>query len=171
MPLTNQQKSEVARFKMTSQIITGALMAGIFFFMLLVVFLSLEKELRWGVDVLEIVGLMLGFGNLIAALFVVPIFQAQQINQMQPTSSENKGQNSKASELDDSFVKSVLQRDQTKTIIRFALLEGAAIFNLIAFLRDQGVVSLIMTGVIVLGMMAIFPRAGHFERLFEDLSR
>jgi len=60
---------------------------------------------------------------------------------------------------------------QTKTIIGFALLEGAAFFNLVAYITEKqfwsyGVVAFL------LGVMAIsFPSQGQFESWAEEMKR
>ncbi|MBL8889660.1 MAG: hypothetical protein JNL67_06755 [Planctomycetaceae bacterium] len=168
MPLTIQQESLVAKAKLTVQFITGALVVGVLFFALIVASLSLGKELRWDVDVLGIVGSMLGFGNVVAAVFLVPIFHAQQLKLLLPSASGVKASDPKASDWDDGLVRTLLERNQSTTIIRFALMEGAAFFNLIVFMVNQSLLPLIVTGAILLGMLAIFPRQSHFDRLFND---
>ena len=60
---------------------------------------------------------------------------------------------------------------QTKTIIGFALLEGAAFFNLLAYISEKQLWSY---GVVafLLGVMAIsFPSQGQFENWAEEMKR
>lgn len=202
MPLTNNQATQVARAKMLLQIISGAMIMGSIFFLLIVVFLSLGKELQWSVGVLELVGMAMGLGGLTAGLVVFPMIQSQQVEKLKlgfrkatterlsqkgsdpleasRTSTLSQGiagegqapfgvgsKNSNSAEWSDSEVGSLLEKYQSLTIVRLALLEGAAFLNLVVFLVGYGVVALGMAGVVLLAMFAIFPRGSHFDRLLD----
>lgn len=206
MPLTNNQVTQVARAKMLLQIISGAMIMGSIFFLLIVIFLSLGKELQWSVGVLELVGMAMGLGGLTAGLVVFPIIQSQQIEKLKlgfreatSTSLSPKGagplegsrastlfqglggegqapfgvgsKNSNSAEWSDSEVGSLLEKYQSLTIVRLALLEGAAFLNLVVFLVGHGVVALVMAGVALLAMFVIFPRGSHFDRLLDVTNR
>jgi hypothetical protein len=53
---------------------------------------------------------------------------------------------------------------QTRMIVRFAILEGAAMANLAAVLVDKQVYSLAFAGLMPLIMLAMFPTRGRVER-------
>ncbi len=171
MPLTNNQVTQVARAKMMLQIITGALMMGVIFFLLIVIILSLGEELQWSVGVLELVGVVMGLGGLMAGLMVVPMILSQQIEKLKIEFREAPSKDSSSSEWSDSEVQALLDRNQSFTLARYSLLDGAAFFNLIVFLMGHGVVALVMAGVVLLAMFSIFPRGSHFDRLLDVTNR
>jgi hypothetical protein len=57
---------------------------------------------------------------------------------------------------------------QTRMIVRFAILEGAAMANLAAALVDRQVYSLAVAGVIVLIMLVMFPTRGRVQRFVKS---
>lgn len=176
MPLTNNQVTQVARAKMLLQIISGAMIMGSIFFLVIVIFLSLGEEFQWSVGVLELVGVVMGLGGLTAGLVVFPMIQSQQIEKLklgfrEATSKKSRSSEGSDSEVSDSEVRALLEKYQSLTIIRFALLEGAAFLNLVVFLMGHGVVALVMAGVVLLAMFAIFPRGSRFDRLLDVTSR
>jgi len=59
---------------------------------------------------------------------------------------------------DDAAVDSVLGMLSTETLIRFALIEGAAFMNLLVFMVEPHMASLIAAGIGFLMMLIFFPR-------------
>ena len=57
---------------------------------------------------------------------------------------------------------------QTRLIVRFAILEGAAMANLAAVLVDHQVYSLAVAGLLALAMLAMFPTRGRVERFVKS---
>ena len=57
---------------------------------------------------------------------------------------------------------------QTRMIVRFAILEGAAMANLAAVLVDKQVYSLALAGLMALIMLAMFPTRGRVERFVKS---
>ncbi len=53
---------------------------------------------------------------------------------------------------------------QSRMIIRFAFVEGAAFLNLVAAIVDKQLYSLAFAGLMVLIMLALFPTRGRIER-------
>lgn len=56
---------------------------------------------------------------------------------------------------------------QTRMIVRLALVEGAAMLNLVAAIVDKQQYSLVLAGLLVLIMLAMFPTRGRVERFIK----
>lgn len=60
---------------------------------------------------------------------------------------------------------------QTRMIVGLALLEGAAFFNLIAYLTEKQIWTLGIVGLLVLMMVMMFPTLNQFESWVDDIKR
>jgi hypothetical protein len=66
------------------------------------------------------------------------------------------------------FLGPLVGRYQTKLIIGMAILEGAAFYNLIAYMMEGQQISLVMTGLLVAIMATKFPTRGGLENWLTD---
>ena len=145
---TDQRKTEaeLAPAVMTLRIIASALLGGVLLFGAVVAVLSAGRP----ADPQPVVTwVLLGFAllNVVASSIVPSVATA-------------------AAETDGS-TRSLLGVYQTRMIVRFALLEGAAILCLVAHLIDAWWPAWVGVGVAVVGMLAAFPTPGRLRRFIE----
>jgi ammonia channel protein AmtB len=171
MQLTNSQATQVARAQMTLQMIAGALIMGAVSFLMITVVVNFGKDFQWTPDILEFVGLAAGVGGLMGGVVVVPILKSQRAEKLKQEFREALAQRSKGEEWSDSQVEALLGEHQSFTVIRYGILEGAGFMNLVVFLVGQGIVPLVMAGILLLSMFGIFPRRDHFNRLLDVTPR
>jgi hypothetical protein len=139
-----------------SQIIAGALIAGVVAFACVAFFIAKGEPAKTPMIALMGAGMAV---MMIVMRFVVPMVIVNN-GKAQLKQTANNEQRSLLAGL-----------YQTKMIIGMALLEGAAFFNLVAYIIEKqfwsyGVVAFL------LGIMAIsFPSQGQFESWAEDMKR
>ena len=134
------------------QIIYLAMMAGVIFFLMLILFVAKEK-----------INFELSLFTLIGMVFAIPAYICSFIV---PKIVANTGLKVAANKLDDegykadseTGLKSIFSVLQSTSIIRFALLEGAMFFNVLTYFLTGSVVSLIIVGLGLAIMAAHFPR-------------
>ncbi len=68
---------------------------------------------------------------------------------------------------DDAAIDSVFGMLSTETLIRFALINGAAFINLLVFMVEPHIASLIAAGIGLLMMLFYFPRKSKMVTLIE----
>ncbi|MEZ6040666.1 MAG: hypothetical protein R3C20_09170 [Planctomycetaceae bacterium] len=160
--LKPESAAAIATATRTMQIIAGALMCGTLTFSG-VVLLSSGGNLPGKVDVLTMLGVGIGVAAVFAH-FIVPMV----------VSNAQMGVLTRNSDVPDSEtdrVTACCSVMQTKTIIGFALLEGATFFNLVAILIEKSVWSVVVAGVLFLLMAFRFPTRNQIEAWVEDKLR
>jgi len=60
---------------------------------------------------------------------------------------------------------------QMKTIVSAALLEGASFFALVAHMIEGHMISLVVAGILLLGVLSLFPTTGRVEGWMEEQQR
>lgn len=139
-----------------SQIVTGALIAGVVA-MGVVTWVTAKGD----APALPVVSLVAaGFSGITVVMrFVIPAIMV----------ASQKGMLSGVAEQE--LPQKLAGLYQTKTIVGMALLEGAAFFNLVAYMVDKQVWSYgIVTALLVL-MAVTFPSQGQFESWVENMKR
>lgn len=144
----------------TQQILAGMLVAGVTFFLLVVLVLRGKEKpmLNTAVTTTPIVlmGLVFGISALAMALFVPGQVVSAVRGKIRPTDP-----------LDDQG-RILLGAHQTRLIITLAILEAAAFFNLIAVMLEGSVLNLGFA-LLLLGLMASqFPTRGRLENWLAD---
>ena len=143
-----------AQMILTMQIIAGALMSGVAIFGIIVLVMTTGRESH-GTTLAYIAA---GFGFLMVVLrFVVPAAIAKS----QIEGLARGADQSDTSEMADRMP--LLAIYQTQMIIGFALLEGAGFFNLIVYLIEVQVLSLVVTAVVLAIMSMTFPARDRVE--------
>jgi len=134
------------------QIICLAMMAGVMFFLMIVLFIS-KAKINSGMPLITMVGVVFAIPAYVCS-FIVPRIVASTGLKVAATKLDDEGHKADS----ETGLKSIFGLLQTTSIIRYALLEGAMFFNLIAFLLEGSVVSLIIVGLGLAIMAAHFPR-------------
>lgn len=135
-----------------AQIIAGALVLGVLMFAGVAVAISIGKPAA-ARPVVTYVALVVA-GMMIVARYFVPKSMASA-QRRQAADAGTRGDAEEWTALGMVY--------QTKTIVAFALLEGAAFLCLIAYTLEAQWVALAMAGVLLLLMAAGFPTRGQFE--------
>ena len=150
------QKVDPAKIGRTSQIMAGALIIGVLTFACLAFFAAQGEPAKQPMIALMGAGMAL---MMLVVRFVVP------------TVIVNGGKSRLKEAADEEQQKILAVLYQTKMIVGMAVLEGAAFFNLVAYIVEKqfwsyGVVAFL------LGVMAIsFPSQGQFECWAEEMKR
>ena len=173
-------REEIAPAVRTMQIIVANLVAGPTVFLVVVLFISAGGEpAQNGGAVPAMTCMALGFA-LLAALgrSIIPgQFVAGARKRIVQGTWRPPGGRSGASSLPDLIERAGEPRMlaavfQTRTIVAGAFLEGAAFFNLIAYLLEQSWISLLMAVVLILGVAVLFPtRSAVIHWIEEQLDR
>lgn len=137
------------RMIQTAQIIAGSMMTGVIAFALIALVITRDGDpeepfMAWISTAFAAVAL--------ALRYIVP--ESMASSQRRSLEREAQAAGTKA-QLDGIYL--------TKTIIAYALLEGAAFFCLVTYIVEQHWVSLITVGVLFLLMMTAFPSYSKFE--------
>lgn len=143
----SHQTSDRQQVVRTTQIITGALVAGVLFLAAIAVFVlgGLNQPPNGRI----VSGIATAFAVVAFALhLIVPGIVAKQ--QRQRTSEEN-----------------VYGLYQTKTIISLSILDGAACLNIVAFIVEHNWWTLAVAGGLVFWMLAMFPTRTRVEHWIE----
>jgi hypothetical protein len=138
----------------TAQIICAALIAGVFFFLGITQVIGPKKDEPF------LAYFAAGFAALMIVMrFVVPAIAVR--NQIQ----------SLPEDVSDDLMFRLFQIYQNRMIIGLALLEGAAFFNLIAYLTAGQIWTLAVVGLLLVLMLMMFPTLNQFENWAEDRKR
>lgn len=139
----------------TMQIIAGALMMGVISFAAVAVFMGLQKEVA---DPF-IAYIAAGFAVLmfVVHLFVPPMISNGMISQLRHANDIR----------DESSTAGLIGAYQTHLIIALAMLEGAAFFNLVAYIIAVQWWSLVIVGMLLLAMAMKFPTRFKVESWIE----
>ena len=142
----------------TVQIITFALMQGVVVFAAVAWFISKSKEQADGV----IVWIALAFAVFAVVMrsIIGGFLTGALRNGLDRTTWDelpSKKQNSR-----------LIGQFQTKHIIECALLEGAALFNVVAYLIERNITSLIVAGVLLFLMAMAFPGGSKIDQWVDN---
>ena len=139
-----------------SQIIAGALMMGVVVFACIAFFIAKGDGLPFPM----ISFMAIGFAGVTTVMrFVVPTIIL----------NGGKAQLKQAATDEQPMVLAGLY--QTKTIVGMALLEGAAFFNLIAYIMEKQVWTYGVVAFLLAVMAISFPSQGQFESWAEEMKR
>ncbi|MDA1231649.1 MAG: hypothetical protein O2856_12820 [Planctomycetota bacterium] len=130
------------------QIITGALMTGVLVFSG-VVFVTTEGRIDGPPEMITMIAAGFAFLMLVNHFVIPPIIVKAQLKELVAAELHQK--------TDEERVPRCCGVYQTQMIIGFALLEGAAFFNLVAMMMEHCVASIVVVTLLVLLMMAKFP--------------
>ncbi len=156
----------------TNQIIIGALVMGIVVFLviLLVVFGARVEPLD-GQAMISFV--MAGFAaNLLIIRLIAPALIVNSVRGKIAAGTWDPSHGNPQFQVASTDEGKLLQLFQTKTIVGAAILEGAAFGNLVAFLLEGQVYTLVIAVLFALGILVSFPtRNGLAEWLDNQLRR
>ncbi len=161
--MLNKQQIELLEPKTkVVQIICVALVLGVSMFAVVIAVVTNWGGVNRDLSLLTTFGLGMGGLLFLLSIFVPAIIGKGAAKTMlqQIESAGNKPDS-------DEGLQQLLGVFQTKTIIRFALLEGGAFLNLIVFFVDHSIISLAVTGGVIVCMMLAIPRN---EQIYEWLS-
>ncbi len=156
----DMEKKRVAVLRM-AQVVVAALVLGVVAFMLVAFFVAGGlKPLRTELTISAIAAIVSVV--LIVARFVVPTLMTRKecakiARRTNPASSSDLSGTS----VSDGDQEKLLPLFPTRTIVAAAILEGAAFLNLAVFLSEGQVYSLLLAGIMILGIMAGFPTSGR----------
>lgn len=169
MPLNAEQERFLRAMLTNMRIISAALISGVIVFLVVVLFI-VEGDRQPGTPLLTYLGLAFGALGLVFA-FIVPGFMGGSIKQALADGKRvDLPAQFKASQ-DVGIVGNLLFLFQTRLIIGYAILEGAAFFNLVAYMIERQDVSLAIVGLLLGAMLVKFPTRGKVEAWLADESR
>lgn len=158
----NAEQERFLRAMLTNmRIISAALISGVIVFLVVVLFV-IKSDPQPGSPLLTYIGL--GFGALaLVFAFVIPGLIGGSIKQALIDGKRvDLPAQFKAPE-EVGIVGNLLFLFQTRLIIGYAFLEGAAFFNLVAYMIERQDVSLAVVGLLLAGMLVQFPSRGKLE--------
>jgi hypothetical protein len=150
--LTPDERKTVARFTRLLQIIIFSLVMGATAFLVVVLVVPAPERLN---ETLVWPGVGFGVLQLVLAAVVPQIIlrKQRQAAVSGPTPISEVG--------------SLVAGIQVRRIIAGALLEGAAFFNLVAYMQGRQVVSLAMAGALIAGLVTLIPLRSLVEQWVE----
>lgn len=175
--LTDTQRAHVAAVTRTLQIIVGALACGVLMFGGIVLLLNTPKAApdhgAPGMPLLTYAAAGVAIVSLVIS-WVLPGVLASSQRQSLATGSAPLAvaattQQPSLGELGN--VGPLTAMLQTRVIVGAAILEGAALLNLCAFMIEHQVLSLVMAGVLVISLLGRIPTTARMkERIENDLA-
>lgn len=156
--LNNEQAQAIEIPKRVMMIIFAALILGLVFFAMVTSFVRLSGEgPLFNMDF----GAMAMIGTAFAAVVLLPSIVVPKFVQR---GAIKEAADQFAGKLDDAKAATKMAIGlQTSMIIGLALLEGAAFFNVIAFLIDGSIYNLIVLAALLLCMLVRIPLPGRVE--------
>ena len=170
--MEQQSKDPLAGFVRTLQIIVGALVFGVFFFMMIVLFVMKAKpeplDMR---AVLSLTAIGFFLVSVVARLIIPGLIAGAACKRIAsgtwtPQSGVTQAQRSTSAFLKTDEGKLVVAH-QTKTIIGSALLEGAAFFCLLAYMMEGQIYTIALSVALMLAILAGFPTRGGVDSWIE----
>jgi hypothetical protein len=137
---------------------------------LLVVLFVIKSDPPQGPPQLTYLGLGLGALGLVFA-FIVPGFIGGSIKQALAEGKRVELPAQFAASQEVGIIGNLLFLYQTRLIIGYAILEGAAFFNLVATMIERQDVSLAIVGLLLGAMLVKFPTRGKIESWLADETR
>jgi hypothetical protein len=170
--LTDAQREYVARVTATLQIIVAALAAGALMFAGVAWFVATNAA-RARAAPAQILLTYVAAGVALLALIVSWIVPAIIASSQRQAIAAGKSISAAATTRNQSGIEhlgdvgSLSAAYQTQQIIRAAILEGAAFFNLVAYIVEKQSLCLVAAGVMVLFMLSQFPTRQRVEDWLE----
>lgn len=145
-------------------LIAGALCFGLFAFALIVLFLITKGDWIFELTPLTIIA-SIGAISILPASFIVPIFVSRNTAKMlgQALTPEQKKDTAVVA-------RSAMRVLQSSTIIRFALIEGAAIFLLVVSLIEKNFLPWCVAVALIALMISQLPFKGRFDEAIAAIS-
>ena len=134
------------------QIICMALMAGVLFFLVIMLIVAKEK-INWELSTLPLIGIVFAIPAYVCS-FIVPKIVAGTALKVAASKLDDEGHKADS----ETGLKRIFEVLQTTSIIRYAMLEGAMFFNVMMYFLSGSIVSLIIVGLGLAIMAAHFPR-------------
>jgi hypothetical protein len=169
MQLNSEQERYLRMILTSARTISAALIGGVFVFLAIVLFV-VKSDPPQGSPLLTCIGL--GFGALaLVFAFIVPVFVGGTIKRalVDGRRVELPAQYKAPAEV--GIIGNLLFLFQTRLIVGYAILEGAAFFNLVAYMLERQDVNLAMVGLLLGAMLVKFPTRGKLVSLLTDETR
>ncbi|MEM8946898.1 MAG: hypothetical protein AAGD11_17115 [Planctomycetota bacterium] len=166
--MTNHDRKQIQGTARTAQIIITALVMGILGFAVFVLFLGSDtpQDESDSIRVVTVVAACFAIISIVLAKIVPPVVQRNmRRNILEGNRIKNNISAERAAAMGD--VKLVAQSFLTTQIISAALPEGAAFMNLVAFMLEQQIISLVIVAALVTTMFFKFPSATKTESWIE----
>ncbi len=149
------------------QIIAGSLIMGVVMATVLLLFVADLSEAGFDTGPLTLIGLGALAVSIVMSLFV-PTLVAKAGIEAARGSSNNGGKKDFGKEPDDSLVNTLANVFQTKTIVRFALIEGACFLNAVLMLLEKSWFSPLAVVFGILVMLVFFPTLDRMVQFIEN---
>lgn len=169
----SQQKPVVDKQQMlrVMQIIAVALIIGPCVFAFVVAMLPLEAEQQS--QLIALIAAAFGAATIVLRTVIPPIVAGSQRRQritplFQGASGGDIGGDPERQSARETAERSLYQVYQSKMIVEMALLEGAAFFNVIAYMIEEHWWSLVVAGALVVFMAGTFPTRGRVQAWVQD---
>lgn len=156
---TEEQRQQINATVRTSQIIVAALVTGVLAFLGIVVALFSRGD---GEPLITWIAIAVAIVTVFASIVVSRMVTRQGLQSTDLPSPSGVDDRFGVG-TDDRVLSKVLAAYQTRLIVACAPLEGAAFFNLIAYMLEGQALSLIVAGMLMLLMAVRFPTTGGAE--------
>jgi hypothetical protein len=147
----------------TTQIIIGALAAGVFTFIGRLPFFAAPRGDRGPDEPLLLVYIGWGRGLAVAVFFAWAIVPRLIAGHMRQAIADGQPLETEVGD-----VRPLVNMYQTRLIIGAAILEGAAFFNVVAYMLEHQPISLVVAGLLALTLLAQIPTFGRLRNWAED---
>jgi hypothetical protein len=161
MQLNAEQERFLRAMLTNMRIISAALISGVIVFLVVVLFV-IKGDRQPGSPLLTYIGLAFGALALVFA-FIVPGLIGSSIRQALIDGKRVDLPAQFKANPEVGIVGNLLFLFQTRLIIGYAILEGAAFFNLVAYMIERQDVSLAIVGLLLAAMLVKFPTRGKIE--------
>jgi hypothetical protein len=162
--LTEDQQTYLKSVARTLQIIVGALSAGVWMFMAVALVLDLgEPENQADEPFVSYLGVGLAALAFVAWAVVPGMIVARMREAIVAGKSEQLTLNTSPAAADLGDVGPLAGVSQSRIIVGSAILEGAAFFNLMAYMLEQQLVNAAVAGLLAVVIMASIPTYGRLE--------
>ena len=163
----NSPEDEFRRVTIASQIIVLSLAAGVVFFGAVALWIGAQEKAGEEAIVTYVMAALAVLA--VAARLLIPALVASQGRKaMVAGVSQPPGQPPTSPATQRGGLELVYQ---TKTIVGSALLEGAAFANLIAYMIEGQMLSVVMSVLLLFGILLGFPTAGRIAAWVDDQQR
>ena len=156
--LDQSQRRHLENRARALQIVVGAMILGVVTFAVVAWIIGRDKA-HFNLSIMAIVGIVFAASSLPMAVILPGVIRQNVDAQARDNSGGQEG-----SDRMDTIFAGI----QSSTIVRFALLEGAAFLNVIGFMVDGASICLVVAGLLVVVMGAMFPRADLITNTIEE---
>ena len=166
MPLNAKQRQFLRSILANMRIIAAALISGVVVFLAVVLFVF-TGDLPPGRPLHTYIALGAGVFALFFS-FIIPALIGGSIKQALIEGKRVELPSQFKADPGVGIVGNLLFLSQTRLIIGYAILEGAAIYNLVAYMLERQQVSLATVGLLLAAMILKFPTQGRLEAFVAD---